>query len=62
MGQTVDMNKLFTTMFESALQGDANGGGLVLYNYLSGEPITGLEGRPSPVCPRSRERVQLRPT
>ena len=47
MGQTVDMNKLFTTMFESALQGDANGGGLVLYNYLSGESITGLdEGRP----------------
>ena len=34
-------------MFESAAKGAADGGGLLLYNYLSGEPITGMEeGRP----------------
>lgn len=47
MGQKPDRNQLFTTMFQSALQGRPDGGGLVLYNYLSGEPITGFEsGRP----------------
>ena len=47
LGQKVDKNALFTAMFSSALEGKVDGGGLVLYNYLSGEPITGLEeGRP----------------
>ena len=47
LGQTPDMNAVFTAMFESAAKGAADGGGLLLYNYLSGEPITGMEeGRP----------------
>ena len=47
LGQTPDMNAVFTAMFRSALEGAADGGGLTLYNYLSGEPITDLEeGRP----------------
>ena len=47
MGLPVDKNALFTAMFRSALDGEKDGGGLVLYNYLSGEPVTGLEeGRP----------------
>ena len=47
LGQTPDMNAVFTAMFRSALEGEADGGGLTLYNYLSGEPITDLEeGRP----------------
>lgn len=47
IGQTPDMNKIFTAMFIEALNGETNAGGLLLYNYLSGEPITGLtEGRP----------------
>ena len=34
-------------MFESALAGDKDCGGLVAYNYLSGEVITGLDsGKP----------------
>ena len=38
---------VFETLFTAALQGEADGGGLLAYNYLSGEPITGLaEGRP----------------
>ena len=47
LGQTPDMNAVFTAMFTSAAKGAADGGGLLLYNYLSGEPITGMEeGRP----------------
>ena len=47
LGQKPDMNAVFTAMFRSALEGAADGGGLTLYNYLSGEPITDLEeGRP----------------
>ena len=47
MGQSVDMNQLYTAMFTSAAQAERDCGGLTLYNYLSGEPVTGLaEGRP----------------
>ena len=47
LGQKADMNEIFTAMFTSAQMGAADGGGLVLYNYLSGEPITQMEeGRP----------------
>ena len=47
IGQTPDMNKIFTAMFTEALKGEIDAGGLLLYNYLSGEPVTGLtEGRP----------------
>lgn len=35
------MNTIFTAMFRSALEGEADGGGLVLYNFLSGEPVAG---------------------
>ncbi|WP_303790104.1 xylulokinase [Anaerotruncus colihominis] len=47
LGQTPDMNTVFSAMFHSALAGREDAGGLTLYNYLSGEPITGLmEGCP----------------
>ena len=47
LGQKPDMNEIFTAMFTSAQMGAADGGGLLLYNYLSGEPITQMEeGRP----------------
>lgn len=47
LGQKADMNEIFTAMFTSAQMGAADGGGLLLYNYLSGEPITQMEeGRP----------------
>lgn len=46
-GAADDQNQLFTTLFEAAQDGDADCGGLVVYNYLSGEPVTKLEaGRP----------------
>ena len=47
MGVPCDMGTLLTTMFRAAATGDADCGGLLSYNYFSGEPITGLdEGRP----------------
>ena len=47
IGVPVDMGGIFTQLFTVALQGDADCGGLISYNYISGEPVTGLaEGRP----------------
>ncbi len=46
-GIEVDMNKLFGTLYNKALEGDADCGGLLSSGYLSGEFITGVdEGRP----------------
>src|SRR5690606_25398625 len=47
LGAPADPETVFEAFLRSALDGDADGGGLLAYNYLSGEPITGLEaGRP----------------
>lgn len=46
-GVQVDRNQLFATLYQKALEGDADCGGLLAYNYLSGEHITNMEeGRP----------------
>lgn len=46
-GIEVDMNRLFGTLYNKALEGDADCGGLLSYGYLSGENITDVsEGRP----------------
>lgn len=46
-GAPVDRSRAFTTLFRAALDGEPDAGGLVAFNYLSGEPITELEeGRP----------------
>ena len=56
IGAKADANAVFGALFEAALRGEADGGGLLAYNYLAGEPITGLaEGRPMVVrTPGSR--------
>jgi sugar (pentulose or hexulose) kinase len=47
LGVSISQSKLFEMLYRKALTGDADGGGLLAYNYLSGEPITHLEqGRP----------------
>ena len=47
MGQKVDMDELYGKLYNNALTGNANCGGLVSFNYISGEPVTGLaDGRP----------------
>ncbi|GAB6100456.1 FGGY-family carbohydrate kinase [Halanaerocella petrolearia] len=47
LGFDVDMTTLYDTLFNKALEGDKDCGGLLAYGYLSGEHITGFEeGRP----------------
>ena len=47
LGIPVDMNEIYSKLYNIALTGDADCGGLLSYNYISGEPVTGLaEGRP----------------
>lgn len=47
LGLPVDMNEVYGKLYNNALTGDADCGGLVSYNYISGEPVTGMvEGRP----------------
>jgi sugar (pentulose or hexulose) kinase len=47
LGSAAGPAEVFQTLFTAALDGASDGGGLLAYNYLSGEPITGLEeGRP----------------
>ena len=46
-GAKVDMNTLYGTLYRKALEGDPDCGGMLAYNYFSGEHITGFEeGRP----------------
>ncbi|MBP3511920.1 MAG: FGGY-family carbohydrate kinase [Prevotella sp.] len=47
LGIPVDMNQIYGKLYNNALKGNADCGGLIAYNYISGEPVTGLaEGRP----------------
>lgn len=46
-GAPVDMDKIYQVMFERSMKGSPDCGGLLSYNYFSGEPVTGFpEGRP----------------
>jgi sugar (pentulose or hexulose) kinase len=55
MGCDVDMGELYTKLYQKSLEGDADCGGVIVYNYLSGEPVTGFdEGRP--VVVRSHDK------
>ena len=42
-GCNIDKNTLYTKLFEVALKGDDDCGGLISYNYFSGEPVTGFD-------------------
>ncbi len=47
LGVPVDINEVYGKLYNNALTGDADCGGILSYNYISGEPVTGLqEGRP----------------
>lgn len=47
LGARFDERTLYQTLYQKALEGAPDGGGLMVLNYLSGEPVTGLdEGRP----------------
>ena len=50
MGYPEDMNDLYVKLFGAAGQGDPDCGGILSYNYVSGEPVAGLvDGRPMTV-------------
>ena len=47
LGVQQDTMTLYTNLFNIALKGDSDCGGVISYNYISGEPVTGLmDGRP----------------
>ena len=47
IGAPVEKNELYTLLFRKALEGDPDCGGLLSYNYFSGEGVTDLDaGRP----------------
>ncbi|GAB3165845.1 FGGY-family carbohydrate kinase [Myceligenerans halotolerans] len=47
VGGPSDADTVFEALFRAALDGEPDGGGLLAYNHLSGEPVAGLpEGRP----------------
>src|SRR5690606_16799665 len=47
LGQPAEPDAVFGALLREALEGEPDGGGILAYNYLAGEPVTGLEhGRP----------------
>ncbi|MCM1452700.1 MAG: FGGY-family carbohydrate kinase, partial [Clostridium sp.] len=47
LGVPVDMDQLYGKLFNAALAADPDCGGIMAYNFISGEPVIGLsEGRP----------------
>jgi sugar (pentulose or hexulose) kinase len=47
LGRPAPSDEVFGALLRAALDGPADAGGLLVYNYLAGEPITGLDsGRP----------------
>jgi sugar (pentulose or hexulose) kinase len=47
LGLELDQSRLFEMLYQQALTGEADAGGLLAYNYFSGEHITQIkEGRP----------------
>lgn len=46
-GMDISMNDLYGRLYQKALTGDADCGGVVSFNYFGGEPVVGInEGRP----------------
>lgn len=47
LGYEVEIGELYTKLYQKSLEGEADCGGITVYNYLAGEPVTGFdEGRP----------------
>ena len=59
LGIPVDMNEIYSKLYNHALTGNADCGGVLSYNYISGEPVAGLqEGRPL-VVRSANDKVNL---
>ena len=47
LGIPVDMNEIYAKLYNHAMTGSADCGGLISFNFLAGEPVAGInEGRP----------------
>jgi len=47
MGWPLNMNQLYTTLFQKAMEGQADCDGIISFNYFAGEPLTSTQtGRP----------------
>lgn len=53
-GMKITPDELFTKLYSVALSGDPDCGGMLSYNYFSGEPVTGFESG-APLFVRSAE-------
>ena len=58
-GCEVDKNTLYTKLFEVALDGDDDCGGLISYNYFSGEPVTGFDDGAPLVVRKATDKFTL---
>jgi sugar (pentulose or hexulose) kinase len=57
VGADISDGKLYEAIYGEALNGDSDAGEIIVYNYLSGEPLTNLEqGRPL-VCRAQDSRL-----
>jgi sugar (pentulose or hexulose) kinase len=56
MGVPADLDEIYPAFYRKALEGEPDCGGLLLYNYLTGEPVVGIEeGSPMLIrAPQSR--------
>ncbi len=54
MDMDIDQDDLFTKLYSIALSGDADCGGLLSYNYVSGEHVTGFD-KGAPLFARTAE-------
>ncbi len=53
LGVKVDMNEVYGKLYNHALTGDADCGGVISYNFISGEPVAGLTDGGRPLVMRS---------
>lgn len=56
-GMKVDMNELFGTLYRKALEADKDCGGLLAYNYFSGEHLDRLRRGKTTLCPHAGSKV-----
>ena len=53
LGVKVDMNEVYGKLYNHALTGDVDCGGVISYNFISGEPVAGLTEGGRPLVMRS---------
>lgn len=54
MGVQNGLDEIYSKFYQKALEGEPDCGGLIIYNYITGEPVTGVEkGCPMLIRPRS---------